>query len=121
MNDTPDFKTSEFICRHCGGGAWIVSQKLVDALQCVRDAWGRPMQVNCGYRCPAHNHAVGGAPDSAHLTGEAADIADVDGLLKLWLTEERLIAFGLWMEDPQATPTWAHLQVRPARNRIFAP
>ena len=40
----------------------------------IRDTWGRPLQVNSGYRCPALNKAVGGKPTSQHLKGEAADI-----------------------------------------------
>ena len=43
-------------------------------LQPVRDLWGKPVQVNSGYRCPALNKAVGGASASQHLTGKAADI-----------------------------------------------
>ena len=40
----------------------------------IREAWGKPLHVNSGYRCPALNKAVGGKPTSQHLKGEAADI-----------------------------------------------
>ena len=40
----------------------------------IREAWGKSLQVNSGYRCPALNKAVGGKPTSQHLKGEAADI-----------------------------------------------
>ena len=40
----------------------------------LREAYGKPITVNSGYRCPALNRAVGGAAASQHLTGEAADI-----------------------------------------------
>ena len=43
-------------------------------LDSIRDAWGKPLHVNSGYRCPALNKAVGGKPTSQHLKGEAADI-----------------------------------------------
>jgi hypothetical protein len=33
------------------------------------------MIIDSGFRCPAHNLAVGGNPNSAHLLGLAADIA----------------------------------------------
>lgn len=33
-----------------------------------------PILINSGYRCPALNKAVGGVPNSQHLTGQAADI-----------------------------------------------
>lgn len=33
-----------------------------------------PLEVASGFRGPAHNRAVGGAPNSQHLYGKAADI-----------------------------------------------
>lgn len=48
---------------------------LIDTvLDPLRKAWGKPILVNSGYRCPALNNAVGGKPSSQHLRGEAADI-----------------------------------------------
>lgn len=48
---------------------------LVDnVLDPLREAWGKPIHVNSGYRCPELNRAVGGAPGSQHMKGEAADI-----------------------------------------------
>ncbi len=48
---------------------------LVDnVLDRAREAWGKPVKVNSGYRCPELNRAVGGVSNSQHLTGEAADI-----------------------------------------------
>lgn len=41
----------------------------------LRAAWGRPITVNSGYRCPALNTAVKGAASSQHLRGCAADIS----------------------------------------------
>ena len=40
----------------------------------LRDAWGGPIHVNSGYRCPELNKIVGGTPTSQHQRGEAADI-----------------------------------------------
>lgn len=51
---------------------------LVDeVLEPLRQAWGKPLHVNSGYRCPALNRhpKVGGSPTSQHVKGEAADIA----------------------------------------------
>jgi uncharacterized protein YcbK (DUF882 family) len=48
---------------------------LVDnVLDPLREAWGKPIHVNSGYRCPRLNKAVGGVPASQHLKGEAADV-----------------------------------------------
>lgn len=50
-------------------------EALVDnVLDPLREAWGAPIHVNSGYRCPALNKAVGGVPASQHIKGEAADI-----------------------------------------------
>lgn len=40
----------------------------------AREKWGRPIKVTSGYRCPALNKAIGGAAQSQHMKGEAADI-----------------------------------------------
>ena len=49
--------------------------ELVDhVLDPLREAWGGPIHVNSGYRCPELNKAVGGTPYSQHQRGEAADI-----------------------------------------------
>lgn len=50
-------------------------QDLVDAiLDPLRTAWGKPIIVNSGYRCPRLNSIVGGARNSQHTRGEAVDI-----------------------------------------------
>lgn len=45
-----------------------------NVLDPLREAWGRPIYVNSGFRCSRLNKVVGGASGSQHLTGEAADI-----------------------------------------------
>lgn len=45
-----------------------------ELLDPVREAWGKPIRVNSGYRCPQLNKVVGGVANSQHLKGEAADI-----------------------------------------------
>lgn len=43
-------------------------------LELVRNLVGCPISVSSGYRSPLVNKAVGGASQSQHLTGQAADI-----------------------------------------------
>lgn len=45
-----------------------------NVLDPLRERYGRPIQVNSGFRGSALNRAVGGAATSQHLKGEAADI-----------------------------------------------
>ncbi|MEM6380083.1 MAG: D-Ala-D-Ala carboxypeptidase family metallohydrolase [Bacteroidota bacterium] len=49
-------------------------KELAENLQKIRDTLNQPIHINSGYRSPAHNAAIGGVPDSQHLTGKAADI-----------------------------------------------
>lgn len=102
-------------------GLWTNLTVLLTAVNRLRTAYGKPMIVNSGYRPAAYNKSIGGAPNSAHITCQAVDLRDVDGEIKKFCTEERLKECGLWMEHPSATPTWCHVQVRPANNRIFYP
>jgi zinc D-Ala-D-Ala carboxypeptidase len=43
-------------------------------LEKVRVHFGRQVTVNSGYRGPKLNKAIGGAKNSQHMTGQAADI-----------------------------------------------
>ena len=40
----------------------------------LREAYGKPIRVTSGYRCPQLNRLVGGSPNSQHMRGEAAEI-----------------------------------------------
>lgn len=47
---------------------------LAEALEGVRTLVGKPVNVTSGYRSPAVNKLIGGAKNSAHMSGLAADI-----------------------------------------------
>lgn len=79
-----DFNRSEFACK-CGCGADGISPQLVDLLQMLREAIGRPLAITSGVRCPKHNQRCGGKPNSAHLTGDAADITCSTSQLRMQL------------------------------------
>lgn len=75
--DITYFKREEFRCPcgECDGFPVEPDESLVRSLDEIRKAWQQPMHINSGVRCSAHNHEVGGSPDSAHLKGFAADVA----------------------------------------------
>lgn len=55
-------------------------KQLIDKLlNPIREAWGGPIIVRSGYRCPKVNSLVNGAKTSAHLTGYAADLVPGNG------------------------------------------
>lgn len=45
-----------------------------NVLDPLREAYGKPIHVNSGYRCEELNKAIGGSPTSDHMNGCAADI-----------------------------------------------
>ena len=50
---------------------------LIDkVLDPIRKAWNRPIVVNSGFRCDRLNKLIGGASNSDHKYGRAADIED---------------------------------------------
>lgn len=91
----------------------------------LRAAWGAPIIVTSGYRCPALNKAVGGAASSQHMKGMAADIhtlsdsrADNMRLLRLLLNSgiivDQVIAENV---DAQHRPDWIHVSYNRITNR----
>lgn len=67
------FRAREFACKHCG---WIKTHRvLLAGLEKIRPAGG--LAVVSGYRCPQHNRDIGGASNSQHLYGTAADIPPI--------------------------------------------
>ena len=67
------FTKSEFACKCCGKEE--MKEEFMDFLYACRSHSSVPFVITSGYRCAKHNKAVGGKPNSAHLTGYAADIS----------------------------------------------
>jgi hypothetical protein len=69
-----NFSEAEFRCRGTGqlppGG---MCPRLIAALQAIRDHYGVPVTITSGFRSASHNASVGGARNSQHLLGTAAD------------------------------------------------
>lgn len=93
---------------------------IANVLDPLREAWGKPIVVNSGFRCERLNKAVGGAAGSQHKTGEAADIEAVtrdpadnrmlfELVLKLGLPFDQMInEFGY---------DWVHISFSRSRRR----
>lgn len=68
-----NFKVKEFACKD-GSDPIFVDTELVAILQKIRDHFGKPVNINSGFRTATHNKAVGGVTYSQHQYGKAADI-----------------------------------------------
>jgi len=84
-------------------------------LEPARMALG-PLRISSGYRAPAVNAAVGGAKDSAHMQGFAADVIPVEvskltfaRWVKQWVPFDQII---LEFGTPEQ-PAWIHVSARP--------
>ena len=87
-----------------------------NVLQPVREKYGKPITINSGYRCPELNEAVGGAPTSQHMTGEAADLdtGSKAGNVMLYT-----ILLGLPFDQliNEKDLAWIHVSFRKKNNR----
>ena len=58
-------------------------ETLVDCLlDPLREAWGSPIIINSGYRCPILNKAVGGSKTSSHMSGWGVDMRPKNGKME---------------------------------------
>ena len=68
-----NFRVRELACKD-GSDAVLAAPRLVMVLQTIRDHFDAPVTINSGYRTPQYNAKVGGAAQSQHCYGTAADI-----------------------------------------------
>lgn len=70
-----NFNVAEFACHGSGCCSKVqIDEQLVKYLQKIRDHFKAPVTINSAYRCPTHNKRIGGATNSYHTYGMAADI-----------------------------------------------
>ena len=77
----PYISSEEYACKCCNQLPPALAceacldklNEFFDNFKAVREAWGKPITISCGYRCPAHNKAVGGEMLSIHVFGLALD------------------------------------------------
>ena len=108
---------------------------LLEKINKIRIAYNKLMTVTSGYRSLQEHLDIykrKGITDqnripmkSAHLVGLACDIADYDGSLKKWLSQNISILEenGLYCEDFSYTKLWVHIQYRKpiSGKRFFIP
>lgn len=94
-------------------------KRLMDYLDKVREAFGKAIIVTSGFRSPRLNKRIGGAPDSQHMKGQAADIRphDIKELRQLFASIRRVGGFDqLILEEPEGRTPWIHVSIAPANK-----
>lgn len=97
-----------------------IRRLVLNVLDPLRRAYGKPIRISSGYRCPKLNAIVGGSPTSDHMTGCAADIQSIPAsksehqklfelILKLDLPFDQLI--------DEKGMEWVHVSHREKGNR----
>ena len=109
IDNTPDQKA-----------AAALTALVANVLDPLREAWGRPIVVNSGYRCPKLNRAVGGVARSQHTKGEAADIRTLSN--RRW-ENEQLFKLIVQLKLPfdqlidEHGYSWIHVSYSESKNR----
>lgn len=122
MQLTPNFNLDEFKSKDGASFPAEVVQNLSTLavqLQALRDEVKKPITITSGYRSKEHNLKIGGALDSYHVRGMAADI-QVSGMTpkQVYDTIEKLIKEGKMMEGGLGLyKTWVHYDHRGKRIR----
>lgn len=109
------FKPSEIACRHCQQLPEPLDVDILDRLELLRSTVDKPLHVNSGYRCRAHNLIVGGAAYSQHKS-LAFDLALGDHQLDHLYTSALDVGFlGIGLGS-----TFIHLDMRrPVDGRVI--
>lgn len=88
-------------------------------LQPIRDKYDHAITITSGYRSPKLNAAVGGAKNSQHLKGEAADIkcsatskAELFNLIKDMISKGEIkVGQLIWEYGTKKEPNWIHVSL----------
>lgn len=90
---------------------------VIEVLDPLRIAVGKPLVVTSGYRSPEINRLIGGAPTSDHILGRAADVHQpemrVRDLMRLVLHKN--IPFDQMIDEFDGA--WLHISFRRDGNR----
>jgi uncharacterized protein YcbK (DUF882 family) len=94
-------------------------QELAKNLQVLRDEVKKPIKITSGFRDPSFNKKIGGATQSRHITGQAADLK-IEGYTPKQVAAiiEKLIASGKMKQGGLGIyKTWIHYDIRLTKAR----
>ena len=94
-------------------------EKLIrNVLDPLRFKFGKPIYVNCGFRCATLNDLIGGAWNSQHMDGKAADITSgnkKDNKVIFELAQSMGLEFDQLINENQFS--WIHISYNEDNNR----
>lgn len=92
-------------------------------LEPLRAQLGQPVIINSAFRSPAVNKAVGGVPNSQHITGRAADIrvnSEEHGMKMFKIVTSLKYADQVLFEHSGKT-RWLHVSFSYTPRKLFNP
>ena len=113
-----NFDSSEFDCHGSGCcSSTLVDDKLVTYLQQIREHFGKPVNISSGYRCATHNKNIGGATNSRHSKGQAADIY-ISGVAPAEIAKyaESIGILGIGLYETNSDGFFVHVDTRETKS-----
>lgn len=113
-----NFNSNEFDCHGSGCcSSTLVDDKLVTYLQQIREHFGKPVNISSGYRCATHNKNVGGATNSRHAKGQAADIY-ITGVTPAEIAKyaESIGILGIGLYETNSDGFFVHVDTRDTKS-----
>ena len=113
-----NFNSSEFDCHGSGCcSSTLVDDKLVTYLQQIREHFGKPVNISSGYRCATHNKNIGGATNSRHSKGQAADIY-ISGVAPAEIAKyaESMGILGIGLYETNSDGFFVHVDTRETKS-----
>lgn len=99
-----------------------LNELVMNVLDPLREAYGKPIRVTSGYRCVRLNAALKGAKNSQHMKGQAADLQplnykDIDEFISFvreWCMKNE---FDQCIIETSKTTKWIHISYNKENNR----
>ena len=90
-------------------------KRLMEYLDRIREAFGQAIGVTSGFRSKELNRAIGGAKNSQHMLGQAADIvtSGAKTLRDLFDLIRKRGGFHQLIWEQTAKSTWIHVSIPP--------
>lgn len=89
-----------------------------NVLDPLREAYGKPITINSGFRCPALNKTIKGSITSDHMSGRAVDItggSSTENKKLFYMIQSLGLPFDQLIDEKNFA--WIHVSYRRENNR----